>query len=263
MDLRERREVKSDFSIRHPWELARLHIVTRLLKAHAGETPQQVLDIGCGDAFVVGQLSRRFSSTRFTAVDTALDESLVESLSQSFPRGNVTFYQTLEDAESKAGEISADVVLLLDVIEHVEDDIGLLKRLRQSALTSEKTLFLITVPAWQRLHSQHDVFLGHFRRYDSGVLAQHLTEAGLHVEQTGYFFISLLLLRSLAVARERWNKNKPETAIGLAAWRRGPFVTELVRRLLIFDFTCTRLLRRLGIRLPGLSQYALCKPLVS
>jgi hypothetical protein len=263
MDLRERRETKSLSGIRHPWELARLHIVKWLLRAHlGGEPPALVLDIGCGDAFVVGQLARHWPTTGFLAVDTALDETLLESLRTSFPDANVSFCRTLEEAEAGARR-AADVVLLLDVIEHIEDDIGFLDRLRQSALTADSTSFLITVPAWQRLHSAHDVFLGHFRRYDSGVLQQHLAQAGFQVEETGHFFVIGLLLRWLKVARERRLGERAGKSVGLAAWRGGPWFTWIVARLLIFDFACSRMFRSLGIRLPGLSQYALCKRLVS
>ena len=61
------------------------------------------------------------------------------------------------------GELHADVVLLMDVLEHVEDDVGLLRQYVEKVPSGAR--FLISVPAFQVLWSDHDVFLEHKRRY--------------------------------------------------------------------------------------------------
>ena len=71
MDLTE--IVKFDNSTRHPWELARLEVVKdrldHILKQRDVNKPMVILDVGCGDAFVVGQLSRFFPQHQFVGFD--------------------------------------------------------------------------------------------------------------------------------------------------------------------------------------------------
>ncbi len=261
MDLRESRLNAIRPGARHPWELARLEVVTRLLNQRprgaqrATGFPRVVLDIGCGDAFVAEQLSHRYPETHFVAVDTELEDETLAALGERLSHRSISFFRTLQEAV-QAEAAKADVVLLLDVIEHIEDDVGFLAGLRACPLITSETLFVITVPAYQRLFYSHDVFLGHFRRYDRALLESHLRRAGYQIEQSGAFFLGPLLLRTLQVWRERNAASKE--AIGLAGWRGGAAATRLLRLLLLLDFSCSRILRRLGVSLPGLSQYALC-----
>ena len=64
------------------------------------------------------------------------------------------------------GEIAstdADLVLLMDVLEHMTDDVTLLREYVERVTSG--TRFLITVPAFGFLWSGHDEFLRHYRRY--------------------------------------------------------------------------------------------------
>jgi hypothetical protein len=60
----------------------------------------------------------------------------------------------------------ADLVLLMHVIEHVEDDVGLVREYADKVAPG--TSFITTVPAFMWLWSGHDVFMEHFRRYTCG-----------------------------------------------------------------------------------------------
>lgn len=259
MDLRESREKLA--GSRHPWELARLQVVYTLLNTHLqGRQPHVILDLGCGDAFVANQLSRRYPETRIVAVDVELDDETLAVLGGRLSGQRISLYKTLTDAAAQSG--AADVVLLLDVIEHVSDDVAFLNELRASPLVTPQTVFLLTAPAHQGLFCSHDVFLGHYRRYDNSLLSDHLSRAGYVTDTAGYFFFCALLFRLVQVRKERWIGRRSPTA-GLADWRGGPLATAAVSWILQMDFTCSRILRRLGIRLPGLSNYALCKMSVS
>jgi hypothetical protein len=76
----------------------------------------------------------------------------------------VKFIQGL--APDDLGETAAEakLFLLMDVLEHVDDDFALLSQVFAAA--SPGTYFLITVPADMALWSPHDVSFGHYRRYD-------------------------------------------------------------------------------------------------
>src|SRR4030095_9935198 len=86
-----------------------------------------------------------------------------------------------------------DLVLLLDVIEHVEDDAGFLDGSIVPHLAPGGVL-IVSVPAYQGLYSSHDDALAHHRRYSPGRLRAVL-EPRLDVAARGGLFASLLPLR--------------------------------------------------------------------
>ena len=89
-----------------------------------------------------------------------------------------------------------DVVMLLDVLEHVNDE-ALLIDIQRILLPGG--LAVITVPASPRLWSYRDEAAGHLRRYTRRQLMGRLTDARLHVEEMRYYQFSLFPL--VAVTR--------------------------------------------------------------
>ena len=86
----------------------------------------------------------------------------------------------------------ADVLLFIDVLEHVEDDLALLKSYISSS--SSDALFVISVPAFKSLWSNHDVYLEHFRRYRKKDLRNLIKRAGLVEVESSYIFGSIFPL---------------------------------------------------------------------
>jgi hypothetical protein len=80
----------------------------------------------------------------------------------------------------------ADLLLMMDVLEHVEDDLGLL--LKYVNKIPSGAYVMVTVPAFKFLWSNHDEFLGHFRRYTLKQMEGLLESAGLELEQKCYYF---------------------------------------------------------------------------
>jgi SAM-dependent methyltransferase len=78
-----------------------------------------------------------------------------------------------------------DTILCFNVLEHVEDDRGALRRLHAALAPGGRLLLL--VPAHQRLYGAIDRAIDHYRRYDAAGLAATLEEAGFRVEHTQYF----------------------------------------------------------------------------
>ena len=78
-----------------------------------------------------------------------------------------------------------DTVIMLDVLEHIEDDIDILARLR-SRLRHGGHLIL-KVPARPWLYSPMDQAIGHRRRYDKGRLCHVVRCAGYEVVATWPF----------------------------------------------------------------------------
>ena len=104
---------------------------------------------------------------------------------------------TLEDAAFHRGTL--DAVGLFDVLEHVEDDHGMLRTLH-GLLVPEGRLYL-TVPAYRLLWSAEDDFAQHVRRYRLNELRTKLLESGFTVLRATYFFallpLPILLFRTI------------------------------------------------------------------
>jgi glycosyltransferase involved in cell wall biosynthesis len=82
-------------------------------------------------------------------------------------------------------DFQVDTVVCLNVLEHIEDDLGVLKRLCDAVPPGCRVVFL--VPFNQKLFSRFDREIGHFRRYSKTELEQKMRSAGLNVECQFYF----------------------------------------------------------------------------
>lgn len=190
MDLKEEGLIKG--SIREHWyyraKLAALH---RMLPARG---PTLVLDVGAGLGFFAGSL---LQSTNAKAA-TCVDPSYRENRDDVRMGKSLLFRRSLDRSD-------ADLVLLMDVIEHVEDDVGLVREYVHKVAPG--TRFIVTVPAFMWLWSSHDVFLEHFRRYTLTEIEDVLRAGGLTVELGCYFYAAVLPLvaASRLAERLRWH----------------------------------------------------------
>ena len=83
----------------------------------------------------------------------------------------------------------ADIVVMHDVLEHIEDDHAAADRLAE--LVSPGGVAIVSVPALQKLFGLHDELLGHYRRYDRSSLRQ-VTEPRFAVARMRYFGFTLI-----------------------------------------------------------------------
>lgn len=118
---------------------------------------------------------------------------------------------------------------MMDVLEHVDDDVGLLRQYSET-LPADGWV-LITVPAFQFLWSGHDIFLEHRRRYTRRQIEDVVARAGLTVVRSRYFF-GLLFPVAAAIrlyAARRLKKQGPEPKSDL---RKAPALLNKVLTLL-------------------------------
>jgi len=144
----------------HWWFTARRRVLLRLASGLLPESGT-VLDCGCGTG---GNICAFPPVHRRVGVDPS-PEAIAIAVGKcpgvEFVRGMVP--------DDVAGELgAADLVLLTDVLEHVEEDRDLLSGI-VSGMKPDAHL-LITVPADPGLWSPHDVSHGHFRRYTAETL---------------------------------------------------------------------------------------------
>jgi hypothetical protein len=129
-------------------------------------------------------------------------------------------------------------------------------------------LVLVSVPAHQVLFTQHDVALGHHRRYSAQTLRELLQSAGLHVRTAGSLFGSLIVPRVLGkvLERARGIDSRPgngalaaQISTGVTAWPYGPVITTAIRGALELDARVCELAARWSAPSAGLSVWALCE----
>ncbi|HQO20941.1 MAG TPA: methyltransferase domain-containing protein [Acidobacteriota bacterium] len=165
------------------WFRGRRELFSSLLRRNMKGLVENGLDAGCGpmtNESLYGGLAERW---------IALDHSM-ESFRAAPHSPDVK--QVIGGLDrSPIRKESADLILLLDVLEHTDDDRGVIGEL-ESCL-KKGGLILISVPAFKCLWSRHDEQAGHRRRYRSGDLIKLCEENGLKVLDRHYFNASLFL----------------------------------------------------------------------
>jgi SAM-dependent methyltransferase len=254
MDLLERR--RGAITTRHPWEVARVQAMSDLVERLDSEK-LRTLDVGCGDAFLISELQARFGFEESVAQDIHLTEQRVAQLlsySPELARRGIEFVRELADLEGRR----FDLILLLDVLEHVEEPRSLLQRVVREHLATAGHV-LITVPAFQSLFTEHDRRLKHFRRYSRREILELAGSAGLTEAGSGYLFSTLLVPRALRALQERIRAPR-STAAGtdLDSWNAPPLVTRALCAGLCLDNRVCLSAQRAGLTLPGLTAWVLC-----
>lgn len=236
---------------RHPWEVVRAQFFRDQLQPVLVEIPAaSVLDVGAGDGYFATMLRARFEGLAVTCFDPGYEEA---SAIPALGRATGIAFTAKEPAEV------FDLMVLLDVLEHVEDDEKVLNDLVVNRVRPGGHV-LISVPAWPRLFSRHDVFLKHYRRYVPRDGAALVRKAGLQVLRHGGLFHTLLPVRWVQVTREqrRGERGLPERAPSLE-WHSGETSRKLLKSWLEADTGVSRLASRMGLSVPGLSWWALCR----
>lgn len=145
-------------------------------REHAGA---RVLEIGAG----IGTITSHLAPGREKVVALEVDPFYVRRLQNRF-RGqpNVEPYQSdvaLADWEALAAQ-DFDTIVLSNVLEHIPDDAGAVRRFAQILPPGGRLLIL--VPALPALFGSLDEAVGHHRRYDRQALKAVLEGNGFAVE---------------------------------------------------------------------------------
>ena len=171
MDLKEEKAIGGDPS-RHWYYISK----GRAIKSLLGDKPiKQLMDVGAGSGVFSKMLVNEGRAASAICVDPGYEADFVGARAS----GKIEYRRSVD-------KVDADTVLMADVIEHVDDDVALVRD--YADLAAPGTRFLISVPAFQFLWSDHDEFLEHRRRYTLASLKQTIERAGLVPKDTRYFF---------------------------------------------------------------------------
>lgn len=237
---------------RHPWEISKAYALRHIISSELNfGNPIHILDVGCGDAYIVSNIMEGGKIAEVDAVDINLSEIQKSHFST---KHNFSFHNSYDELKKK----NYDLILMLDVLEHVQDDKQFLSDIANNYLTEDGFL-LITVPAFNFLFSSHDRFLRHYRRYSGTELGRLINQSGIILISSGYLFLSLVFLRLLSCAYERLSINKRFKNTGVGDWRYGSVITKTLASILSLENLLLIQLSKFGFHLPGLTVWAICK----
>ena len=188
MDLKEE-DILGDDIGRHWYYQSKAAALRRMVGPLA---PQRLLDVGAGSGFFSRHLLAKGAQSAL-CVDVGYPESRDETVG-----GKPVLFRR------DCSETDCDLVLMMDVLEHVENDVELVRHYTTKVPSGAH--FLATVPAFGFLWSGHDVFLEHKRRYTLPEIEQTMRTAGLTVVRGAYYFGAVF---PLAAAVRLATRNDP------------------------------------------------------
>ena len=187
----------------HFWMQWRFFVFERLLKRIGVSMGKhlRVLEIGCGTGIFLRQMEQK------TGWNIDGDDINFEALNDSVAkRSRLLFYNVMEErAEFRQ---LYDIVILMDVLEHIENPAEFLKacffHLRPGGV------LIINIPAIQRMYSVYDEIMGHLRRYDREKLLKELdsiTSSKIITAYWGITLLPMLFLRKLFISKNASKDN--------------------------------------------------------
>jgi SAM-dependent methyltransferase len=216
----------ADVEGRHFWFRTRNEVITALLEQLTKDCSDgfRVLEVGCGTGNVLQALEKACPRGVVVGMDL-FAEGLV------FARKRTRCQLVQGDVERPAFGVPFDVVGAFDVVEHLPDDLRILRSLR--AMLRPGGVLLLTVPAYRSLWSYFDEASHHCRRYEPPELREKLKDAGLEVEFLSPFMASVYplmwLVRTVGSARRRQNvSSETDVSLSMDELRIIPGVNELL-----------------------------------
>ena len=161
----------------HFWFIGRRRIFFHLLDRELdGRRGLKILEIGCGAGGMMVPLSRYGEVTGMDISGDLLQFCRSRGLSRLVVGSGY---------DLPVREASLDLVALFDTIEHIPDDVRVLRQCRK--VLKPKGLIFLSVPAYQFLYSNNDRVAHHQRRYTAAEVKRKLEEAGFEPLKVTYF----------------------------------------------------------------------------
>lgn len=172
-------ELNAKLEARHWWFVARRKILRAVIGCVLPPSKETlVIDVGCGTG---GNIAALADDYRCVGIDPS--EVAIQFAQENNPDVDFICGTAPEDLGELAQQ--SNCFLLMDVLEHVEDDASLFRDL--VACSSTGTYFAITVPADPKLWGPHDESHGHFRRYETDRLTQLWDELPIETLLVSHF----------------------------------------------------------------------------
>jgi SAM-dependent methyltransferase len=189
---------------RHWWYRGRRTVIERVLTGMRLPARARILDAGCGSGRNMVDLARHGTVTGVELSETSVELARARNVGEVIS-GSVLDMPFPAD--------SFDLAVSLDVIEHLEDDLGALREMRRTVTPGGS--LLLTVPAYPWLWSGHDEINHHHRRYTRRSLELVAEQSGWEQVRTTYFNSLLLPAAIILRVLERLNTKTTESSLDL------------------------------------------------
>ena len=167
-----------------PRYILRLSLLEGVFAKHLPENEYSLIEFGPGLGDVSHYLAQDPLCRELMLVD--FSQTTLDMLRERFRDSKITRFSSDDVSELPSGK-TFDLVLAFEVLEHIDDDIGSLRRIFD--LTAAGGQFIMSVPAYQKKWQTADVYAGHFRRYERAELQQKLEDSGFtNIEIVDYGF---------------------------------------------------------------------------
>jgi SAM-dependent methyltransferase len=177
---------------KHWWFVGRrrlfLELLGRVFRSANSSPAREILDVGCGTGTMLQYLSAYGNTTGADADAEAV---------YFCRRRGLENVRQLTDTTLPFEPGMFDLVTMLDVLEHIDDDLGMLREVFR--VLKPEGLLLATVPAYRFLWGAQDEISLHKRRYRAEELKRRLEEAGFSLMKLSYF--NTLLFPFIAAIR--------------------------------------------------------------
>jgi 2-polyprenyl-3-methyl-5-hydroxy-6-metoxy-1,4-benzoquinol methylase len=159
------------------WIKRRFDVARRMFD-WTGLSGKMIVEVGCGHGLLQRQVEDWYQ-VRVDGIDLNL-QALQKNVSR---RGRLYFYNIFERRPEFQGLY--DLVILFDVLEHIEDQDLFLEAIK--FLMKPSGILIISVPALRQLFSEYDLCAGHLRRYSLKALEDILSSHRFTVRHSTYW----------------------------------------------------------------------------
>lgn len=155
----------------HPIDFASRHDAVAQVRKFMPSAQAVIMEIGCSSGFLIRDLAKEFPEAVIVGADVVKEP--LYRLAKTLPGIPLIRFDLLQ---CPLPDQSVDVMVMLNVLEHIEDDVGALQKAFN--LLKPGGSLIIEVPASPGLYDAYDVQLQHFRRYAASELQDKLTGVG-------------------------------------------------------------------------------------
>jgi SAM-dependent methyltransferase len=168
----------------HPIDRASRSWALRGLRRHLSSDTGTILEVGCSSGYLLTDLRQGWSRADVIASDVVL-----ASLRQLAIRLPDVAFLRFDVTACPLPDASVDAVVMLNVLEHVDDDAGAVAAVAR--ILRPGGVLILEIPAGPRLYDAYDRYLQHRRRYAAGTVRQLVRAAGLEIlEETHHGFLA-------------------------------------------------------------------------
>jgi SAM-dependent methyltransferase len=162
----------------HWWYRSREYFILNIIETISQKKAKKILDVGCGPGILLSKLKNYHRIEGIEPKESSFNyEDEIDRLIHrfSFP----------EDSNILPSE-QYDIILLLDVLEHIEDETTALLEIRR--LLKFGGSLIVTIPAFMSLWGPHDIINHHLRRYNMPDIKALISSCGLTQVWGSYLF---------------------------------------------------------------------------